>query len=355
MEEKIYSRAAAKASLSDLVIDQENPTRSFTKKEMDLLQHENTWLCCEFCDKWRMLPPGLTAEQIEKQTSMEVWCCGDNIYDEDRQCCEAEERDQNWMLNFWEKRARQEAGMNSQSQSQNEASQTEVVPFTSTDESKYEALTERDEVLQTLLSRTEEKRSSSTKEGAANSSNKSSMSWISKYSFAKEKSADDESKLKAAKAEAAAATSKAKATSSPKKKVSSPKKKVSSPKKKVSSPKKKVSSPKKKVSSPKTNAMSLPKKNGSSTAKKNGTAPSEKNGTSPFKKNGTSPTRIEKKFLSPEKNGSLTNIKEEICSPTRSGDRKRGSSFNSSEGGEPPKQPSIKKQKEDVIDLCDSD
>ena len=89
MEEKIYSRAAAKASLSNLVIDKKNPERSFTKKEMDLLQLENNWLCCDWCDKWRMLRPGLSAEEVEKQTSMDSWCCEDNIYDEDRQCCEA--------------------------------------------------------------------------------------------------------------------------------------------------------------------------------------------------------------------------------------------------------------------------
>ena len=50
MEQKIYSRAAAKSSLSDLVIDQANPERSFTKKEMDLLRVEDTWVCCKFLE-----------------------------------------------------------------------------------------------------------------------------------------------------------------------------------------------------------------------------------------------------------------------------------------------------------------
>ena len=335
MEEKIYSRAATKASLSDLVIDQKNPVRSFTKRELDLLQHENTWLCCEWCDKWRMLPPGLTAEQVEEQTQKEVWCCDDNIYDEDRQRCDATERDQNWMLNYWEKRARQEAGVNSQSQSQNEAPVNEVLPSNShlIDE-KREEKTERDEVLQALLSRTEEKRSASTK-GASNSSNKSSMSWISQYSFRKEKSADDESKLKAAKAEAA----------------------VVPPKARASSPKKS------RKSSSSKNGKSPSKKNGKSPVKKKGKSPPKKNQTSPARKNGASPTRIEK-YLSPKKNSLSTEVKAErvamaapspLRAPHRLGDRKRSSPFKSPEGSTEPKQPSSKKQKDDVIDLCDSD
>jgi hypothetical protein len=343
MEEKIYSRAAAKASLSDLVIDQQNPLRSFTKRELDLLQHENTWLCCEWCDKWRMLPPGLTAEEVEKQTSMDLWCCEDNIYDEDRQCCEAEERDQNWMLNYWEKRARQEAGMNSQSQSQNEAPQSEVLPPPASIDEKHNECTERDEVLQTLLSRTEEKRSASTK-GANNSTNKSSMSWISKYSFQKEKSVDDESKLKPAEAEP---------TAGDKAKVSSPKKKVSSPKKSGKSSSKQIGK-----------SPSTSKKNGKPLAKKNAKSSPQKNGASPLKKIGSSPTQIEK-YLSPKKNGSSTKIKAEHLAtsapsnlrPARLSDRKRSSPFKPPEGNTEPKQPNSKKQKQkdDVIDLCDSD
>jgi hypothetical protein len=48
MEQKIYSRAAAKKSLFKLVIDQTNPERSFTKQEMDLLRVEDNWVACKF-------------------------------------------------------------------------------------------------------------------------------------------------------------------------------------------------------------------------------------------------------------------------------------------------------------------
>ncbi len=69
---------------------------------------KNTWLCCDMCDKWRMLYPGLSAEEVEKQTEMNSWCCKDNIYDEDRQCCEAIERKEAWMVKYWEQRVCQE-------------------------------------------------------------------------------------------------------------------------------------------------------------------------------------------------------------------------------------------------------
>ena len=75
MEQKIYSRAAAKTSLSDLVIDQANPERSFTKQEMDLLRVEDTWVCCNACNKWRMLPPGLPSEVVESLP--DEWYCKD--------------------------------------------------------------------------------------------------------------------------------------------------------------------------------------------------------------------------------------------------------------------------------------
>jgi len=104
MEQKIYSRAATKTSLSDLVIDQTNPERSFTKRDMDLLRVEDTWVCCKLyglhfagfessavshiplclivqiaqgtaCNKWRMLPPDISAEEV--QNLPDDWYCKD--------------------------------------------------------------------------------------------------------------------------------------------------------------------------------------------------------------------------------------------------------------------------------------
>ena len=325
MEEKIYSRAATKASLSGLVIDQKNPARSFTRKELDLLQHEDTWLGCENCGKWRMLPPGLTAEQREEQTSIEYWTCEDNIYDEERQCCEAKERDQIWMLHYFEKRARQD----SQSQSQTEVPATEVLAPNSSDNADEEK-TERDEVLQTLLSRTEEMRSAGKK--AVNKS-KSSMSWVSKHTFQEEKTADDESNLEAKNGQETAA----------------------SPKSKATSPKKKASK-----SSSKT-AKSPTKKSGKSPSKKKFKDPPQMNGTPHSKKNGASPGLIERYLARTNGDNSESadvNSKQGtadepnlIHAPNGQSGRKRNPSSESK------KQPNGKKKKleEDVIDLCDSD
>jgi hypothetical protein len=170
------------------------------------------------------------------------------------------------------------------------------------------------------------------------------MSWISKYSFQKEKSVDDESKLKPAEAEP---------TAGDKAKVSSPKKKVSSPKKSGKSSSKQIGK-----------SPSTSKKNGKPLAKKNAKSSPQKNGASPLKKIGSSPTQIEK-YLSPKKNGSSTKIKAEHLAtsapsnlrPARLSDRKRSSPFKPPEGNTEPKQPNSKKQKQkdDVIDLCDSD
>ena len=75
MEQKIYSRAATKTSLSDLVIDEKNPERSFSSHEMDLLRVEDTWVGCHACGKWRMLPPDICADVVEELP--DEWYCKD--------------------------------------------------------------------------------------------------------------------------------------------------------------------------------------------------------------------------------------------------------------------------------------
>jgi len=176
MEQKIYSRAAAKTSLSDLVIDQQNPERSFTRRELDLLRVEDTWVCCNACNKWRMLPTDISAEVVE--TLPDEWYCRDNIYDPARSICAAEERTGLWMVSFFERRAREEAGTYSQSQSsQGEKCSTDIIPAF---DKRHHEYTERDEVLQILLERSEEKKTATTT-GSETSSGK--MRWVSKWDF----------------------------------------------------------------------------------------------------------------------------------------------------------------------------
>jgi len=179
MEQKIYSRAAAKTSLSDLVIDQQNPERSFSRHELDLLRQEDTWVCCNACNKWRMLPTSISEEVVA--TLPDEWYCKDNIYDPDRSNCAAEERTGAWMVSFFERRAREEAGIDLLSQDsqgpQQEKSKTDITPaFVK----RHQEYTERDEVLQILLERSEEKKMTSTT-GKDTSSGK--MRWVSKWDF----------------------------------------------------------------------------------------------------------------------------------------------------------------------------
>merc|ERR1712194_95185 len=172
MEQKIYSRAATKTSLSNFVIDQQNPERSFTRRDLDLLRVEDTWVCCNACNKWRMLPNHTPAEVVENLP--DEWYCKDNIYDLDRSVCAAKERQGPWMVEYFERRrAREEAGVDSQSQvSQGEEGTADMIP--AFDERHHEYLV-RDEVLDTLIQRAEGKKTATTSSGK--------MTWVSKWDF----------------------------------------------------------------------------------------------------------------------------------------------------------------------------
>merc|ERR1712194_458182 len=172
MEQKIYSRAATKTSLSNFVIDQQNPERSFTRRDLDLLRVEDTWVCCNACNKWRMLPNHTPAEVVENLP--DEWYCKDNIYDLDRSVCAAKERQGPWMVEYFERRrAREEAGVDSQSQvSQGEEGTADMIP--AFDKRHHEYLV-RDEVLDTLIQRAEGKKTATTSSGK--------MTWVSKWDF----------------------------------------------------------------------------------------------------------------------------------------------------------------------------
>ena len=82
------------------------------------------------------------------------------------------------MVSFFERRAREEAGTYSQSQgSQGEKGSTDIIPAF---DKRHHEYTERDEVLQILLERSEEKKTASTT-GSETSSGK--MRWVSKWDF----------------------------------------------------------------------------------------------------------------------------------------------------------------------------
>ena len=57
MEEKVFSRSVNKSGLAARVVDSRFPERNFSADELTNLLQLESWVCCEACDKWRMLPP----------------------------------------------------------------------------------------------------------------------------------------------------------------------------------------------------------------------------------------------------------------------------------------------------------
>ena len=168
MEEKIYTRAATKKSLASLIVDEKNIERMFSRREMDLLQENDTWVSCEACNQWRMLPPDVPDDEVANLP--EKWYCKDNIYDPDRSFCSAPEQSSSWYAHHWENRWKESQ---------------ELTPFVAPrrNDDMFEQFSRRDVVLRALLERCE---------GSSTASGKQINSWISKYSFSKETIQDAE-------------------------------------------------------------------------------------------------------------------------------------------------------------------
>ena len=71
-----------------------------------LMQVEDTWVCCNNCGKFRMLPPGISREEVEALP--DVWVCANNTWDPERSNCNAEERTAIFMVEYYERRRQEE-------------------------------------------------------------------------------------------------------------------------------------------------------------------------------------------------------------------------------------------------------
>eukprot|EP00562_Extubocellulus_spinifer_P008772 CAMPEP_0178490870 /NCGR_PEP_ID=MMETSP0696-20121128/11113_1 /TAXON_ID=265572 /ORGANISM="Extubocellulus spinifer, Strain CCMP396" /LENGTH=2342 /DNA_ID=CAMNT_0020118713 /DNA_START=453 /DNA_END=7481 /DNA_ORIENTATION=- len=100
MEEKIYSRSVNKSGLAARVIDQKHPERAFTSAELTDILATDTWVCCDLCNKWRLLPPGIEVDPEELEGE---WYCDMNIHDKPRSRCDAKERDPRWYAEYFRK------------------------------------------------------------------------------------------------------------------------------------------------------------------------------------------------------------------------------------------------------------
>lgn len=121
MEEKVYRRQVNKTSLSKRLIDQNYPARHFTARELDDIAQINLWVCCDACDKWRMLHPCMQDEVIPDK-----WYCSMNSHDPDRSNCEAKERSERWYTRYFFDQCSEavEEEMNYETQSEEKEIQT---------------------------------------------------------------------------------------------------------------------------------------------------------------------------------------------------------------------------------------
>jgi len=91
MEEKVYSRSVNKTHLAASVVDQKAILRTYTSQELSDIMKFDTWVQCDECDKWRMLPS--SEEGVEE---LDIWNCKMNVNDPLRSHCAAKEQDTVW-------------------------------------------------------------------------------------------------------------------------------------------------------------------------------------------------------------------------------------------------------------------
>lgn len=91
MEEKVYSRTVNKTGLALRIIDRKTIERSFSAQELNDLKKNDTWVQCDYCEKWRMLIGDVKEEDIP-----EKWYCRMNKSDPLNNACTISEKTQSW-------------------------------------------------------------------------------------------------------------------------------------------------------------------------------------------------------------------------------------------------------------------
>jgi len=143
LEEKVYSRSVNKTSLFLRAVDQKHPERNFTASELANMLDNNTWVQCDTCDKWRMLPPEADVANLPDK-----WYCHLNIHDPDRSTCDALEVDDKFYDAFFASRYLENGALN---QSSSTLIQAENSTSSRKDEAEIFEWTKRDDILSHLL------------------------------------------------------------------------------------------------------------------------------------------------------------------------------------------------------------
>ena len=143
MEEKVYSRAVNKTSLSNRVIDGKKLHRCFEKDEFESLSKVDDWVECVKCGNWRMFPPDHTQDMANLPDD---WHCEMmNKYDARMQLtCSFEEKDSVWYYHHFKKPNQQISAISSKKP-------VEVEGISKFSKEESEKLVERDEVLKDIL------------------------------------------------------------------------------------------------------------------------------------------------------------------------------------------------------------
>ena len=143
MEEKVYSRSVNKTNLAARVIDNKDPQRNFTSKQLEDIMNLDNWVQCDNCYKWRMLPPWSKIEDLPDQ-----WYCSMNE-DIARSSCKKKERDAAFYHNLFY-HGENTFVPTSQDMSVDESQPTESEPLQNDDTDDTEEKTKRDVILERL-------------------------------------------------------------------------------------------------------------------------------------------------------------------------------------------------------------
>jgi len=113
IEEKIHKRQINKQTLAVRVVENEaDLARQFTCDELEDLSAHDSWVQCDDCKKWRLIPPwveeGIGVE--EGGDYGERWVCSMNI-DVGRSRCDAEEVDGDGMRKIFKDLLRKKSGL----------------------------------------------------------------------------------------------------------------------------------------------------------------------------------------------------------------------------------------------------
>lgn len=128
------------------VLDKKSYNRSFSAKELEDLQLNDTWIQCDVCDKWR-----LQLQEVENVSEDDYWECSMNKADAKNKSCDAPQRTQKWYEKEYFSAGKKDIG--SPLKCMARESEDSAVP-----DELHQELVKKDKLLQILTTLSQEKR-----------------------------------------------------------------------------------------------------------------------------------------------------------------------------------------------------